>query len=75
MAFTALVTAVVLSGLGITLGNLVVGAVGDFAQSHRAEWLTWGALVATGLACSAAVIVLARTGILTRRPALEVRQA
>ncbi|MEV7951647.1 MFS transporter [Streptomyces rubiginosohelvolus] len=63
------------SGLGITLGNLAVGAVWDFAQSHRAEWLTWGALVATGLACSASVIVLARTGILTRCPALEVRQA
>ncbi|MEU4924269.1 hypothetical protein AB0G29_33555 [Streptomyces parvus] len=63
------------SGLGITLGNLAVGAVWDFAQNHRMEWLTWGALVATGLACAASVIVLARTGILTRRPLLEVRQA
>ncbi|MFD8604961.1 MULTISPECIES: hypothetical protein [Streptomyces] len=63
------------SGLGITLGNLAVGAVWDFAQSHRTEWLTWGALVATGLACAASIIVLARTGILTRRPLLEVRQA
>ncbi|MGW3334552.1 MFS transporter [Streptomyces rubiginosohelvolus] len=63
------------SGLGITLGNLAVGAVWDFAQSHRMEWLTWGALVATGLACAASVIVLARTGILTRRPLLQLRQA
>ncbi|NEC21605.1 MFS transporter [Streptomyces parvus] len=63
------------SGLGITLGNLAVGAVWDFAQSHRLEWLTWGALVMTGLVCAASVIVLARTGILTRRPLLEVRQA
>lgn len=62
------------SGLGITLGNLAVGAVWDFAQSHRMEWLTWGALVATGLACAASIIVLARTGILTRRPLLQVRQ-
>ncbi|MEU5038702.1 MFS transporter [Streptomyces rubiginosohelvolus] len=56
------------SGLGITLGNLAVGAVWDFAQSHRMEWLTWGALVATGLACAASVIVLTRIGILTSRP-------
>ncbi|MFQ6854326.1 hypothetical protein AAIB46_25990 [Streptomyces sp. 35M1] len=63
------------SGLGITLGNLAVGAVWDFAQNHRTEWLTWGALVVTGLACAASVIVLARPGILARCPALEVRQA
>ncbi|SCF86311.1 Major Facilitator Superfamily protein [Streptomyces sp. Ncost-T6T-2b] len=63
------------SGLGVTLGNLAVGAVWDFAQNHRMEWLTWGALVTTGLVCAASVVVLARTGILARRPLLEVRQA
>ncbi|CAM5723915.1 Putative ABC transport system membrane protein OS=Streptomyces microflavus OX=1919 GN=Smic_07980 PE=4 SV=1 [Streptomyces microflavus] len=35
------------SGLGITLGNLAIGALWDFAQSHRMAWLTWGALIAT----------------------------
>lgn len=57
------------SGLGITLGNLVVGALWDFALRHGALWLTWTALTATGPACAAAVAALARSGRLTvRRP-------
>ncbi|AWZ06887.1 MULTISPECIES: MFS transporter [unclassified Streptomyces] len=53
------------SGLGITLGNLVTGALWDFAVRHQALWITWLALTATGLGCAAAVAVLARTGRLT----------
>ncbi|OIJ93740.1 MFS transporter [Streptomyces sp. MUSC 14] len=57
------------SGLGITLGNLVVGAMWDYALRHGALWLTWAALTATGTACAAAVAALARSGRLTaRRP-------
>ncbi|WP_435208981.1 MFS transporter [Streptomyces sp. bgisy034] len=59
-----------ISGLGITLGNLVTGALWDFARRHDALWLTWTALTAVGLACASAVTALARTGRLTpaRRP-------
>ncbi|MEU8755768.1 MFS transporter [Streptomyces chartreusis] len=59
-----------ISGLGITLGNLVTGALWDFARRHDALWLTWTALAAIGLACAAAVTALAHTGRLTagRRP-------
>ncbi|MFI2207844.1 hypothetical protein ACH47Z_45910 [Streptomyces sp. NPDC020192] len=57
------------SGLGITLGNLVVGALWDLALRRGALWLTWAALTATGLACAAAVAALAQSGRLTvRRP-------
>ncbi|MFH8483310.1 MFS transporter [Streptomyces sp. DSS69] len=55
------------SGLGITLGNLAVGALWDFAQSHRMVWVTWAALVATGFACAVSVTVLARSGRLAPR--------
>ncbi|MER5940413.1 MFS transporter [Streptomyces sp. NPDC001928] len=54
-----------ISGLGITLGNLVTGALWDFAHRHHALWLTWTALTAIGLACAASVAALARTGRLT----------
>ncbi|MET8977110.1 MFS transporter [Streptomyces sp. NPDC004539] len=50
------------SGLGITLGNLVTGALWDFARRHDALWLTWAALTLTGLACAASVAALARRG-------------
>ncbi|MFE7231880.1 MDR family MFS transporter [Streptomyces sp. NPDC002405] len=53
------------SGLGITLGNLVTGALWDFAQRHHALWMTWTALTATGLVCAASVAALARAGRLT----------
>lgn len=57
------------SGVGIALGNLVTGALWDFALRHDALWLTWAALTATGLACAACVAALARSGQLTaRRP-------
>jgi hypothetical protein len=52
------------SGLGITLGNLAVGALWDYALRHQALYLPWLALSATGLACAAAVHRLARTGLL-----------
>ncbi|MCZ4513580.1 MFS transporter [Streptomyces sp. ActVer] len=55
------------SGLGITIGNLVTGALWDFAERHDALWLTWGALTATGLACAASVAALARSGRLAVR--------
>ncbi|MHC5907408.1 MFS transporter [Streptomyces sp. S6] len=50
------------SGLGITLGNLVTGALWDFARRHDALWLTWTTLTLTGLACAASVAALARRG-------------
>ncbi|QHA03276.1 MFS transporter [Streptomyces broussonetiae] len=55
------------SGLGITLGNLGVGALWDFALRHGAMWLTWTALTATGVGCAAAVTALAHGGRLTVR--------
>ncbi|RPF37427.1 hypothetical protein EDD92_7505 [Streptomyces sp. TLI_185] len=53
------------SGAGIALGNLVNGALWDFALRHDALWLTWAAPTATGLACAASVAALARRGHLT----------
>ncbi|MFF1409486.1 MFS transporter [Streptomyces sp. NPDC058289] len=53
------------SGLGITLGNLVTGALWDFAVRQQALWITWLALTTMGLVCAAAVGVLARSGRLT----------
>ncbi|SOE06892.1 MFS transporter [Streptomyces sp. Ag109_G2-15] len=55
------------SGLGITLGNLVTGALLDFATRHDAFRLTWAVLTGTGFACAAAVSGLARAGHLARR--------
>ncbi|MDT9701277.1 MFS transporter [Streptomyces sp. P17] len=55
------------SGVGITLGNLVIGALWDFAERHEALWLTWSALTFTGLLCAAAVATLARSGRLAAR--------
>ncbi|GAQ53352.1 MFS transporter [Streptomyces acidiscabies] len=54
------------SGLGITLGNLVTGALWDFARRHDALWLTWVTLTVTGLACAASVAALARGGRLLK---------
>ncbi|MDX3385218.1 MFS transporter [Streptomyces niveiscabiei] len=54
------------SGLGITLGNLVTGALWDVARRHDALWLTWGTLTVTGLACAASVAALARGGRLLK---------
>ncbi|WP_425268756.1 hypothetical protein [Kitasatospora cheerisanensis] len=56
------------SGVGITLGNLGVGALWDYAARHRAPWLPWLALAATGLLCATAVHRLARTGRLAHPP-------
>ncbi|MGW2518570.1 MFS transporter [Streptomyces sp. NPDC001617] len=50
------------SGLGITLGNLSIGALWDFARRHDALWLPWWALAATGFAGAASVAELARSG-------------
>ena len=55
------------SGLGITLGNLSIGALWDFAERHDALWLPWWALAATGFACAASVAELARSGRLVAR--------
>ncbi|MFJ9584757.1 MFS transporter [Streptomyces acidicola] len=63
------------SGLGITLGNLMTGALWDFAERHGALWLTWGALTATGLGCAASVAALARTGHLGPRHRAAARGA
>jgi len=55
------------SGLGITLGNLVTGALWDFAERHDTLWPAWCALTTTGLACAASVAALARSGRLGRK--------
>lgn len=57
------------SGLGITIGNLLTGALWDFAEQHDARWLSWATLTTTGLVCAASIAALARSGKLTvRRP-------
>ncbi|MFE9252241.1 MFS transporter [Streptomyces sp. NPDC007088] len=50
------------SGIGVTLGNLITGALWDYATRHQALWLVWAALTLTGGACASAVLGLARTG-------------
>ncbi|MEU6251258.1 MFS transporter [Streptomyces sp. NPDC047043] len=55
------------SGLGITLGNLAIGALWDFAEQHDAFRLTWWILAATGFASAASVAGLARSGWLVAR--------
>ncbi|MFE6776391.1 MFS transporter [Streptomyces sp. NPDC057702] len=52
------------SGLGITLGNLALGALWDTTHAD-APWAVWVALALTGAGCAAAVAALARTGHLT----------
>ena len=49
-------------GFGITLGNLVVGALWQWSGSRGLEPLTWLALAAIGAASAAAVRSLARSG-------------
>ncbi|MET9103686.1 MFS transporter [Streptomyces antibioticus] len=63
------------SGLGITIGNLAVGALWDFAVRHDALWLTWGALTMTGLVCAASVAALARSGRLAVREEAQLLPA
>ncbi|WP_210945646.1 hypothetical protein [Streptomyces sp. MK37H] len=55
------------SGLGITLGNLALGALWD-ATHTDAPWLVWATLAVTGAACATAVTALARTGRLHSHP-------
>lgn len=59
------------SGLGITAGNLAVGALWDYGARHDALLLPWLALGATGLAGAAAVHRLSRAGLLRPSPAPE----
>ncbi|TGA95664.1 MFS transporter [Streptomyces palmae] len=49
------------SGLGITLGNLALGALWDAAHAE-APWLVWTVLALIGAGCAGAVAVLARGG-------------
>ncbi|MEU8781929.1 MFS transporter [Streptomyces sp. NPDC048637] len=49
-------------GIGITLGNLLTGAALDASRSAGLPALPWVALPALGLACSAALYGLHRTG-------------
>ncbi|MQY34008.1 Multidrug resistance protein MdtH [Streptomyces sp. RB17] len=55
------------SGLGITLGNLVTGAVWDAAHSLGHPELSWAALAATGALCAGCVALLVRSGRLNPR--------
>ncbi|MFF4174060.1 MFS transporter [Streptomyces sp. NPDC001744] len=56
------------SGLGITLGNLALGALWDATRAD-APWVVWIALAMTGTGCATAVTALARTGRLHPLPA------
>ncbi|MDI2131288.1 MFS transporter [Yinghuangia seranimata] len=56
------------SGVGITLGNLVCGALWDWAGDHGALWLVWAVLASTGAGCALAVRVLAAGGGLSPAP-------
>ncbi|MFP1625616.1 MDR family MFS transporter [Streptomyces sp. 5K101] len=49
-------------GIGITLGNLLTGAVLDTARSAGMAALPWAALAVLGLACAGALYALHRTG-------------
>ncbi|MFE0172385.1 MFS transporter [Streptomyces sp. NPDC059002] len=53
-------------GVGITLGNLLTGAALDAARAAGMSALPWLALLALGVACSAALYGLQRAGRLTR---------
>ncbi|RSS80799.1 MFS transporter [Streptomyces sp. WAC06614] len=52
------------TGLGITVGNLALGALWD-AVGTSAPWLVWTVLAATGAGCAAALAALAHGGHLT----------
>ncbi|MFF8605669.1 MDR family MFS transporter [Streptomyces sp. NPDC015346] len=56
-------------GVGITLGNLLTGAALDAARKAGVSALPWLALTALGLACTAALYGLRRTGRLAAPPA------
>ncbi|GAA0467289.1 putative ABC transport system membrane protein [Actinoplanes capillaceus] len=49
------------SGIGITVGNLATGAVWGLAQEWALPSLPWLALTATGVVCTAAIAILARS--------------
>lgn len=61
-------------GIGITLGNLLTGAVLDAAREVGMSALPWLALFVLGLACSGSLYGLHRAGRLTRTT-LEVQAA
>jgi len=60
------------SGLGITLGNLITGALWDAAEREGHPELTWWALALTGALCAGCVGLLARSGRLTPRAEPEL---
>jgi predicted MFS family arabinose efflux permease len=60
-------------GIGITLGNLMTGAVLDTARDAGLSALPWIALLALGLACAAALHALHRTGRLAPPTAREAQ--
>ncbi|MFV8131832.1 MFS transporter [Streptomyces syringium] len=57
-----------ISGIGITLGNLLTGVTLDAARNAGAPALPWAVLAATGGVCALAVLGLHRTGRLTLVP-------
>ncbi|REK88764.1 MFS transporter [Streptomyces inhibens] len=59
-------------GIGITLGNLLTGAALDASRSAGLPALPWIALPALGLACSAALYTMHRTGRLAPPAGLKV---
>ncbi|MFC9249706.1 MDR family MFS transporter [Streptomyces sp. NPDC057136] len=56
-------------GIGITVGNLLTGAALDAARKAGLSALPWLALTSLGLACTAALYGLHRTGRLAAPPA------
>ncbi|MFD5318525.1 MFS transporter [Streptomyces sp. NPDC127098] len=60
-------------GVGITLGNLLTGAVLDAAREAGLAALPWVALLALGVTCGGAVLLLHRSGRLAPPAAPEPR--
>ncbi|MEE1772255.1 MFS transporter [Streptomyces sp. JV185] len=56
------------AGLAVAVGNLAVGALFDLAARAGVPWLPWTALAVLGLACTAALTGLRRTGHLRLAP-------
>lgn len=57
-----------LSGIGITVGNLVTGLVWDAGQAHGWPWLVWVVLAATGAVGTTALALLCKAGHLATDP-------
>ncbi|WP_433436592.1 MFS transporter [Nonomuraea sp. CA-141351] len=60
-----------ISGLGIAIGNLAIGAALDAARSLTLPALPWWTLLSLGWACAAVLFTLIRTGRFRTAPAIS----